>query len=401
MKTIRLLVLMKSLLFVSILPHMGWAYDAMVNWGNGKTYFLEGNVYSRYDIEEDQFDANYPRKMTPFLWPGLWEDLGEENRIDAAVNWGNGKAYLFRGNEYIQYDIEEDQSDPGFPKTITSDLWPGLWEDLKESDGIEAAVNWGNGKVYLFRGKEYIRFDIKAHQADPGYPKPINSQTWPGLWQEGIASAINWGNGKVDFISTQGEVIRYDIESGQMLPDYPQLFNLQDWPVLHTFAQATPPTVLPYHENRRDSFLYFLVFLALLPVAPLYFLPTILARNDEQFKKIFFLNFLGGWSILLWGLALIWAIRYPTPSERLIVHKIKFLHELLFDKHSFQTVDYILQKTHWFKRDIIQMVAYMVAHQMLQEELDLETGAWYYYVPSDLDEHTAHLSIAERVKRNA
>lgn len=46
-----------------------------------------------------------------------------------------------------------------------------------------SVANWGNGKVYFFRGNEYIRWDIKADRADPGYPKIIDDTTWPGLWK--------------------------------------------------------------------------------------------------------------------------------------------------------------------------------------------------------------------------
>ncbi|MBV5337686.1 MAG: hypothetical protein J0653_07030, partial [Deltaproteobacteria bacterium] len=46
---------------------------------------------------------------------------------------------------------------------------------------IDAAVNWKNGKVYFFKGNSYVRFDVKSDRTDPGYPKPINDETWPGV----------------------------------------------------------------------------------------------------------------------------------------------------------------------------------------------------------------------------
>ena len=49
------------------------------------------------------------------------------------------------------------------------------------TDGIDDAVNWGNGKAYFFKGGQYIRYDIKADRADPGYPKAVDAGTWPGL----------------------------------------------------------------------------------------------------------------------------------------------------------------------------------------------------------------------------
>ena len=45
--------------------------------------------------------------------------------LDAAINWGNGKAYFFKGDQYIRYDIKADKADPGYPARIT-DNWPGL-----------------------------------------------------------------------------------------------------------------------------------------------------------------------------------------------------------------------------------------------------------------------------------
>jgi hypothetical protein len=46
-------------------------------------------------------------------------------------------------------------------------------------------VNWGDGKAYFFLGDgRYIRYDIAADRADPGYPKKIDGANWPGLHGE-------------------------------------------------------------------------------------------------------------------------------------------------------------------------------------------------------------------------
>ncbi|MBV5337687.1 MAG: hypothetical protein J0653_07035, partial [Deltaproteobacteria bacterium] len=69
---------------------------------------------------------------------------------------------------YVRYDMKSDRTDPGYPKPISNENWPGVpWYD-----GIDAAVNWGNGKAYFFKGGEYVRYDVKADRVDPGYPKP-------------------------------------------------------------------------------------------------------------------------------------------------------------------------------------------------------------------------------------
>ncbi len=41
------------------------------------------------------------------------------------MTWNNGKAYFFRGSEYMRYDMAADAVDTGYPKLIASG-WPGL-----------------------------------------------------------------------------------------------------------------------------------------------------------------------------------------------------------------------------------------------------------------------------------
>jgi hypothetical protein len=94
--------------------------------------------------------------------------------IDAVVLWNNGKAYFFRGSEYIRYDVAADRADEGYPRPIAEN-WPGVF-----AEDIDAAVLWDNGKAYFFRGSEYVRYDVTTDQADEGYPRPI-AGNWPGV----------------------------------------------------------------------------------------------------------------------------------------------------------------------------------------------------------------------------
>ncbi len=153
----------------------GWDrdFDAAINWGNGKLYVFKGSQYMRYDIANDACDPGYPKPINNKTWPGLWT-----SGIDAVVNWGNGKAYFFKGGEYIRYSIADDRADPGYPKKITGKTWPGLW-----TSGIDAVVNWGDGRAYFFKGREYIRYSIARDQADQGFPVDVNSGIFQGLLQ--------------------------------------------------------------------------------------------------------------------------------------------------------------------------------------------------------------------------
>ncbi len=219
-------ILLISLFFVSFAfaerLEVKKTIDAVVEWDNGKAYFFRGNQYVRFDIKADKADPGYPKQINSETWPGLpWTD-----GIDTAVNWGNGKAYFFKGSQYIRYDIKADRADPGYPKQINNETWPGVpW-----TDGIDAAVNWYNGKAYFFKGGQYIRYDVKSDKADPGYPKPINNETWRDLpWLDGIDSAANWRNNKAYFFKGDS-YIRFDIKADRADPGYPKKINNETWP---------------------------------------------------------------------------------------------------------------------------------------------------------------------------
>jgi len=146
--------------------------DAEVVWNNQRVYFFKGNQYLVYDIAADRVAAGYPLPIAGH-WPGLWTD-----RIDAGVVWPNGKAYFFRGSQYVRYDIATDKADSGY-RDIKGG-WPGFPASF--AAGIDDVVVWNNGKAYFFKGSEYIRYDIAADKTDPGYPQPI-AGGWRGLGQ--------------------------------------------------------------------------------------------------------------------------------------------------------------------------------------------------------------------------
>jgi len=161
-----------------------------LNHGTGEAHADQS--YVRYDHLADLADTGYPKKVDNGTWPGLFQ-WG----TSAAVNWGNGKAYFFSGDAYIRYDIRADRADPGYPKRVDHGTWPGL----PALGPIISAVNWGNGKAYFFGERHYIRYDIATDRADPGYPKPINAETWPGIFAAGNDAVVNWGNGKSYFFA--------------------------------------------------------------------------------------------------------------------------------------------------------------------------------------------------------
>ena len=192
-------------------------FDSAVNWGNGKLFFFKGDQYVRYDINGDKVDDGYPQPISG-NWNGVAE-AGFPDRLNAVVNWGNGKAYLFRGNQYQRYDIAADKVDNGYPQPIA-----GNWQGMAEAgfgDGIQAIVPWGNGKVFFFRNDKYSRYDIAADKVDNGYPQLI-AGNWQGMAEAGFASNLS---GAIDlFIPTadlwlpNATVIKSPVNGPRFLP---------------------------------------------------------------------------------------------------------------------------------------------------------------------------------------
>jgi len=144
--------------------------------------------------------------------------------FDAVLNRGAGVAVLFADGQFIRFNLGQWRGSDGYPKPVDSTSWPGITEGP-----IDAAINWGNGKAYLFRGREYFRYDLSEGVVDKGYPKPINDKTWPGLGFATVDAAINWGNGKAYFFSGD-RYVRYDLRGDRADSGYPKAVNDRTWP---------------------------------------------------------------------------------------------------------------------------------------------------------------------------
>jgi hypothetical protein len=184
-----------------------------------KVYFFAGSLYVRYDKIRDTVDDGYPLPIAG-NWAGMAE-AGFANRLDAALNWQNGKVYFFRGAHYVRYDVSSDKVDEGYPLRIADH-----WRRMRKAGfarGLDAAVNWGNGKVYFFRAAQYVRYDVSSDKVDEGYPLPI-AGNWPGMAEAGFADHIDavlpWDGGKVYFFR-EDQYVRYDVASDKVDDGYP------------------------------------------------------------------------------------------------------------------------------------------------------------------------------------
>lgn len=199
-------------------------------WPNGKVYLFKASQYIRYDVAADKTDAGYPHPVAA-NWPGFPADFAAG--LDSGLLWTNGKAYFFRGNQYIRYDLVKDRVDAGYPRPIAGN-WPGLW-----ADGINAGAVWPNGKAYFFKGSQYVRYDIKTDRVDAGYPRPI-AGNWPGMpgaFAQGIDEIVVWPTGKA-YMFKGSEYVRYDIKADKVDPGYPQPIT-KYWPGLWSSGVGT------------------------------------------------------------------------------------------------------------------------------------------------------------------
>jgi hypothetical protein len=185
--------------------------------GAQRAYVFKGKEYVRYDLVAGS--PPQARSVRPLSagWKGVFP---EEPGVDAVLMLPSGKAYFFHGNGYVRYDLGADRVDPGYPKYLGRHF-PGVWPD-----GLDAAAAWSAGKAYFFKGRQCVRYDLGQDRADPGYPRPL-SEEFPGIDWEAVDSAVLWPDGKAYFFRGQ-EYVRYDLTAQRPDPGYPKPLA-DDW----------------------------------------------------------------------------------------------------------------------------------------------------------------------------
>lgn len=188
-------------------PELNGPFDAMATLPNGKTYATFGARYVRYsDAGANTVDEGYPK---PIL--GNWGLLPPAfaTGFDSMATLPDGKTYITRGNQYVRYsDGGANVVDPTYPRRIA-----GNWGKIPAAfeSGFDSMATLPNGKTYITRGGQYLRYsDASANKVDPGYPKPIagNWGNIPAAFASGFDSMVTLPNGKT-YVTRGDQYIRY------------------------------------------------------------------------------------------------------------------------------------------------------------------------------------------------
>lgn len=115
--------------------------------GPSDTLLFQGSKYWRVVNNR----PGLPRSLTTLGLP--WE------RVDAAVNWGDGRAYFFHDDEFCEYDIPTGKVHADDPRK-TAEFFDGVGSDI-----IDAATLWKSDTPSIIRGSEVTRLDPASRAA--------------------------------------------------------------------------------------------------------------------------------------------------------------------------------------------------------------------------------------------
>ncbi|XP_043373034.1 matrix metalloproteinase-25 isoform X3 [Dermochelys coriacea] len=142
-------------------PDFG-AINAVYERSNdSKIVFFIGQHF--WVFTDTRVDPGSPRPITDLgLPPGV--------TVEAAFVWGhNGKTYLFENSHYWRFDDRAGNVEPGYPRSLT--LWKGV------PSGLDDIISWNDGSTYFFKGTQYWRFLGGSVEAESGYPRSA-PQDW-------------------------------------------------------------------------------------------------------------------------------------------------------------------------------------------------------------------------------
>merc|ERR1712032_1773403 len=151
--------------------------NAIVKTGDSNSYIFRGDSY--WKLTADSVAPGYPRKIAQD-WPGL------PSNLDAGFTWAKTKStYFFKGNQYWKFHPERKPH-------VREDIYPKKISSWDLPSGIDAALQWNNGRTYFFKKGQYWRFndrEFTIDRANPPFPRDA-SHWWFGCPKVGGLTSL-------------------------------------------------------------------------------------------------------------------------------------------------------------------------------------------------------------------
>lgn len=154
--------------FSSMTFPLDWGIDTISTIPSGGTYATIGPIYFKYKSDLSTVEPGYPRPINAF-WGNIPASFGLS--FDSLISIGT-KTYVTKGSQYVRYSDETASTvDSGYPLSIA-----GNWGNTPTSfnQGFDTMGYLHNGKLYIFKGNQYLRYSDDGNTVDIGYPKSIS-----------------------------------------------------------------------------------------------------------------------------------------------------------------------------------------------------------------------------------
>ncbi|CAN9501184.1 unnamed protein product [Ophioblennius macclurei] len=131
-------------------PCSGRPFDAFLQLKNGSMYAFRGEYF--FELDEKSVLPGYPK-----LIEDVWGIRGPISAAFTRINC-QGKSYLFKGRQYWRFN--GDVLDEDFPRDISVGF-DGVPNDVDAAFAIPAPSHRGREKAYFFKGDKYYPYEFK------------------------------------------------------------------------------------------------------------------------------------------------------------------------------------------------------------------------------------------------
>ncbi|XP_061596830.1 vitronectin b isoform X2 [Cololabis saira] len=133
-------------------PCSGRPFDAFLQLKNGSIYAFRGEYF--FELDDKAILPGYPK-----LIQDVWGISGPISAAFTRINC-QGKSYIFKGRQYWRFD--GDVLDEDYPRDISLGF-EGIPDDIGAAFAVPAPSHSGKEKAYFFKGDKYYQYEFK-HQ---------------------------------------------------------------------------------------------------------------------------------------------------------------------------------------------------------------------------------------------